>query len=40
MMFDVGGAALGQALGIGGQAFDLDPTAVKDGWVRISGVKH
>ncbi|TRO24143.1 50S ribosomal protein L11 methyltransferase [Ectopseudomonas mendocina] len=21
-------------------AFDLDPTAVKDGWVRISGVKH
>ena len=21
-------------------AFDLDPTAVKDGWVRISGVKR
>ena len=22
------------------EAFDLDPTAVKDGWVRISGIKH
>ena len=21
-------------------AFDLDPTAIKDGWVRISGVKR